>query len=37
MGALCARYKDKEVGALSDAGIFSFNGNKVFTTGAGGV
>ena len=36
-GALGAKYKDKAVGSLSDAGIFSFNGNKVFTTGAGGA
>ena len=36
-GALGAKYKDRAVGSLSDAGIFSFNGNKVFSTGAGGA
>tara|TARA_B100001248_G_C27392502_1_gene463292 strand:+ start:271 stop:1395 length:1125 start_codon:yes stop_codon:yes gene_type:complete len=36
-GAIGAKYKNKLVGSLSDAGIFSFNGNKVFTTGAGGA
>ena len=36
-GALGAKYKNRSVGSLSDAGIFSFNGNKVFSTGAGGA
>lgn len=36
-GALGAKYKNKKVGALSDAGIFSFNGNKVLSTGSGGA
>lgn len=28
---------DKHVGTLSDIGIFSFNGNKIMTTGSGGA
>ena len=36
-GALGANYKGKNVGTLSDAGIFSFNGNKVISTGSGGA
>ncbi len=36
-GSLGAKYKGKKVGALSDAGIFSFNGNKVLSTGSGGA
>lgn len=32
-----ARYRGKRVGALSDAAIFSFYGNKIITTGEGGL
>ena len=32
-----ACYKGQRVGALSDASIFSFYGNKVITTGEGGI
>jgi perosamine synthetase len=32
-----ACYKGKRVGALSDAAIFSFYGNKIITTGEGGI
>jgi perosamine synthetase len=32
-----ARYKDRRVGGLSDAAIFSFYGNKIITTGEGGI
>jgi perosamine synthetase len=32
-----ARYKGQRVGALSDAAIFSFYGNKIITTGEGGI
>ncbi len=32
-----ARYKGQRVGGLSDAAIFSFYGNKIITTGEGGV
>ena len=32
-----ARYKGRRVGGLSDAAIFSFYGNKIITTGEGGV
>ncbi len=32
-----ALYKGKKVGSLGDAGIFSFFGNKVVTTGEGGM
>lgn len=34
MGAL---YKDRRVGTLGDIACFSFNGNKIITTGAGGM
>ncbi|RXM69161.1 LegC family aminotransferase [Clostridium tetani] len=30
-------YKDKPVGTIGDIGCFSFNGNKLITTGAGGM
>jgi len=30
-------YKGKRVGTLSDIGCFSFNGNKLITTGSGGM
>ena len=32
-----AQYKGKTVGALGDAGVFSFFGNKIITTGEGGM
>ncbi len=32
-----ARYKGQRVGALSDAAVFSFYGNKIITTGEGGI
>ena len=32
-----ARYKGRRVGALADAGCFSFYGNKIITTGEGGM
>ncbi len=32
-----ARYKGRPVGSLSDAAIFSFYGNKIITTGEGGI
>lgn len=35
--ALGATYKGKYLGAISDYGIFSFNGNKIITTSGGGM
>jgi perosamine synthetase len=35
--ALGAEYNNKKVGTLGDIGCFSFNGNKLITTGAGGM
>ena len=35
--SLGARYKERQVGNLSDVACFSFNGNKVITTGGGGM
>jgi len=35
--ALGATYRDASVGILGDLGIFSFNGNKIITTGGGGA
>lgn len=32
-----ARYKGRPVGGLSDIGVFSFYGNKIITTGEGGM
>lgn len=32
-----ARYRGQRVGSLSDAAIFSFYGNKIITTGEGGI
>ncbi|MBN1995115.1 MAG: DegT/DnrJ/EryC1/StrS family aminotransferase [Anaerolineae bacterium] len=32
-----ARYRDRRVGGLSDAAVFSFYGNKIITTGEGGI
>lgn len=34
---LGARYRGKSVGGLGHVGCFSFNGNKIITTGGGGV
>ena len=36
-GAIGSNYKEQIVGSLGDAGIYSFNGNKTFTTGGGGA
>ena len=36
-GAMGAEFENKRVGCLGDAGIFSFNGNKIITTGSGGA
>jgi perosamine synthetase len=35
--SLGAKYKGRSVGSLSDASCFSFNGNKIITTGGGGM
>ncbi|WP_026882553.1 LegC family aminotransferase [Clostridium akagii] len=35
--ALGSEYKGKKVGTIGDMGCFSFNGNKLITTGAGGM
>lgn len=35
--SLGAKYKDRMVGNLGDIACFSFNGNKVITTGGGGM
>lgn len=35
--SLGARYRNRMLGQLGDAGCFSFNGNKVMTTGGGGM
>jgi perosamine synthetase len=35
--SLGARYKGRSAGALADAACLSFNGNKVITTGGGGM
>lgn len=35
--ALGARYKDRHTGKGASAAIFSFNGNKIITTGGGGM
>jgi len=35
--ALGSYYKDKHTGSFGDIGIFSFNGNKIITTGGGGM
>ena len=35
--ALGATYKGKPAGTLGDAGVFSFNGNKIITTSGGGM
>lgn len=36
-GAIGARYRGRPAGALGDAAIFSFNGNKTVTAGGGGM
>lgn len=35
--ALGSEYRDKKVGTIGDIGCFSFNGNKIITTGGGGM
>ncbi|MBI5234381.1 MAG: LegC family aminotransferase [Deltaproteobacteria bacterium] len=35
--ALGSRYLERQAGALGDIGCFSFNGNKIITTGGGGM
>jgi perosamine synthetase len=35
--ALGSKYKGKMIGKLSDVSAFSFNGNKIITTGGGGM
>lgn len=35
--ALGVRYRGRHVGTFGDAGTFSFNGNKIITTGGGGM
>lgn len=32
-----AEYKEKKVGSIGDVGVFSFYGNKIVTTGEGGM
>ncbi|HXN38723.1 MAG TPA: DegT/DnrJ/EryC1/StrS family aminotransferase, partial [Solirubrobacteraceae bacterium] len=36
-GALGARYRGRPCGTLGDIGCFSFNGNKIVTSGGGGM
>jgi aminotransferase in exopolysaccharide biosynthesis len=35
--SLGSEYKDKRTGSIGDIGCFSFNGNKLITTGGGGM
>lgn len=35
--SLGSEYKDKKTGSIGDIGCFSFNGNKLITTGGGGM
>jgi pyridoxal phosphate-dependent aminotransferase EpsN len=35
--SLGATYKDRQTGTLARMGVFSFNGNKIITTGGGGM
>ena len=35
--SLGARYRGRAAGSLGDVGVFSFNGNKLVTTGGGGM
>jgi len=34
---LLGKYKDKHAGTIGDIGVYSFNGNKIMTTGGGGM
>ena len=34
---LNGKYKDKHAGTIGDVGVYSFNGNKIITTGGGGM
>jgi len=34
---LDGKYKGKYAGTIGDAGVYSFNGNKIITTGGGGM
>lgn len=34
---ISGKYKDKFLGTIGDFGVFSFNGNKIITTGGGGI
>ncbi len=35
--AMGTRYRERHVGTFGDAGVFSFNGNKIVTSGGGGM
>lgn len=35
--AMGVRYRSRHVGTFGDTGVFSFNGNKIVTTGGGGM
>ena len=35
--AVGSKYKEKTVGTIGDIGVYSFNGNKMMTTGGGGM
>ena len=35
--AIGVRYQEKHVGTFGDVGVFSFNGNKIVTSGGGGM
>ncbi|WP_353093811.1 LegC family aminotransferase [Tissierella praeacuta] len=39
LGTYCTegKYKDKFAGTIGDFGVYSFNGNKIMTTGGGGM
>ena len=39
LGTYCTegKYKDKFAGTIGDFGVYSFNGNKIITTGGGGM
>lgn len=34
---ITGKYKDKHAGTIGDVGVYSFNGNKIITTGGGGM
>ena len=34
---ICGRYAEKFAGTIGDVGVYSFNGNKIITTGGGGM